>query len=154
MPRHATIGALAGMAADFDFLPGFLIGELGRFHHAQSHSFAFAVLAAMLAMVLARNSALQWALLVGLAYASHVVVDFLTFDDSPPHGIPIFWPWSSEVFHGPVTLFLNVPWGSGFVLSPHNVNVLARELLFFGSAFFGSFWYLRRRRVSVMEDIK
>jgi hypothetical protein len=60
-----------------------------------------------------------------------------------------------EVFHSPLTLFLNVPWGSGLVLSPHNVNVLARELGVFGSAFFASLWYLRqRRRVSVTEEIK
>jgi hypothetical protein len=154
VPRTAAIGALAAIAADFDFLPGLLLGEPSRFHHVQSHSLIFAIFAALVAMVLAKEAKPYWALLVGLAYASHLALDLLTFDDSPPHGIPIFWPWSTMVFHSPVTLFLNVPWGSGFVLSAHNVSLLIRELGFLGPVFLGALFYASRRGRKILEDIK
>jgi membrane-bound metal-dependent hydrolase YbcI (DUF457 family) len=146
VPRTAAIGALAAIAADFDFLPGLIVGDPSHFHHAQSHSLTFALLATVVAMLMARDSRLRWGLLVGLAYASHIGLDFLTFDDSPPYGVPIFWPWSANVFHSPVTLFPNVPWGSGFVLSTHNVSLLIRELGRLGPVFLGSLFYARRRR--------
>ena len=151
-PRAVFIGAVAGMAADFDFLPGIMVGNVGLFHHGQSHSFAFALLATILAMLVAKTSRSHWALLVGLAYASHIVLDLLTFDDSPPHGIPIFWPWSTEVFHSPVTLFPNVPWGGGFVLSTHNFNLLIREIGFLGPLFLAALFYARRRRREFKEN--
>jgi membrane-bound metal-dependent hydrolase YbcI (DUF457 family) len=149
--RTAAIGALAAVAADFDFLPGLMLGHLSHFHHQQSHSIMFALFAALLAMLFAKEGRSRWAVLVGLAYASHLALDLLTFDDSPPHGIPIFWPWSAEVFQSPVTLFPNVPWGGGFVLSAHNVNLLVRELGFLGPLFLGAFLYARRQRRVLQE---
>jgi membrane-bound metal-dependent hydrolase YbcI (DUF457 family) len=154
VPRTAAIGALAAVAADFDFLPGLMLGHLSRFHHQQSHSIMFALFAALLAMLFAKEARLRWASLVGLAYASHLALDLLTFDDSSPQGIPIFWPWSRAVFQSPVTLFPNVPWGSGFVLSAHNVNLLIRELGFLGPIFLGAFFYARRRHRVLQEDVK
>src|SRR5918994_6604712 len=93
--RAIFVGGLAAIAADFDFIPGILIGNPGRFHHAHSHSITFAVLAGMVAALIARESRLQWALLVGVGYASHLLLDGLTFDDSVPHGIPLLWPFVS-----------------------------------------------------------
>jgi membrane-bound metal-dependent hydrolase YbcI (DUF457 family) len=151
VPRAAAIGAFVSVAADFDFLPGLMLGHLSRFHHQQSHSIVFALFAALLALLFAKEGRLRWAVLVGLAYASHLALDLLTFDDSPPHGIPIFWPWSTEVFQSPVTLFPNVPWGGGLVLSAHNVNLLIRELGFLGPLFLGAFLYARRRRRVLQE---
>jgi inner membrane protein len=149
--RTAAIGALAAVAADFDFLPGLMLGDLSRFHHQESHSILFALFAALLALLVAKEDRLRWAVLVGLAYASHLALDLLTFDDSPPHGIPIFWPWSTAVFQSPVTLLPNVPWGGGLVLSAHNVNLLIRELGFLGPLFLGALLYARRRRRVLQE---
>jgi membrane-bound metal-dependent hydrolase YbcI (DUF457 family) len=154
VPRAAAIGALAATAADFDFVLGLMLLDPSRFHHAQSHSLMFAIFAALLAILFVKEARLRWASLVGLAYASHLALDLLTFDDSPPHGIPIFWPWSTEGFHSPVTLFPNVPWGSGFVLSTHNVNLLIREIGFLGPLFLGAFFYARRRRRVLQEEVK
>jgi membrane-bound metal-dependent hydrolase YbcI (DUF457 family) len=66
LPGAIFIGGLAAVAADFDFIPGILIGNPGRFHHAQSHSITFAVLAGVLAALIARKSRFHWASLVGL----------------------------------------------------------------------------------------
>ena len=126
-------------------IPGILIGNPGRFHHAQSHSVTFAVLAGVLAALIAKKSRFHWALLVGLGYASHIILDFLTFDDSVPQGIPIFWPFVSDVFASPVTLFLNTSWGSGLVLKAHNFELLVREVGILGLFFVAALLYVRPR---------
>jgi len=142
--RAIFVGGLAAVAADFDFIPGILIGDPGYFHHAQSHSVTFAVLAGVLAALIARKSRFHWASLVGLGYASHLILDFLTFDDSVPYGIPIFWPLSNDRLNSSVTLFLNSPWGSGLVLNAHSVELLLREFGILG-LFFLAALYARPR---------
>jgi membrane-bound metal-dependent hydrolase YbcI (DUF457 family) len=145
LPRTLLMGGLAAIAADFDFIPGILIGNPGRFHHAQSHSVTFAILAGVLAALIARKSRFKSAALVGLGYASHIILDFLTFDDSVPQGIPIFWPFLSDVFNSPVTLFLNAPWGSGLALNAHNFELLVREVGILGLFFVAALLYARPR---------
>ena len=151
LPRAIVIGGLAAIAADFDFIPGILIGNPGRFHHAQSHSVTFAVLIGLIAGLIARESRLRWGLLVGVGYASHLILDGLTFDDSAPHGIPILWPFLSDVFNSPVTLFLNAPWGSGLVLNAHNFELLVREVGILGLFFVAALLYARPRIRSFKE---
>ena len=145
LPRAIFIGGLAAIAADFDFIPGILIGNPGRFHHAQSHSVTFAILAGVLAALIASKSRFHWASLVGLGYASHLILDFLTFDDSAPHGIPIFWPFVHDVFQSPITLFPNVAWGSRSLLTAQNLDLLIRELGLIGLLFVGALYCIRRR---------
>jgi hypothetical protein len=145
LPRAIVIGGLAAIAADFDFIPGILIGNPGRFHHAHSHSVTFAVLAGIVAGLVATQSRLRWALLVGVGYASHLILDGLTFDDSAPHGIPILWPFVRGVFQSPITLFPNVAWGSHSLITTQNLDLLIRELGFIGSLFIGALCYMRRR---------
>jgi hypothetical protein len=147
LPRAILIGGAAAIAADFDFIPGILMGNPGRFHHAQSHSVSFAVLAGLGAGLIATESRLRWALLVGLGYASHLILDLLTFDDSVPQGIPIFWPFLLDVFQSPVTLFPNVAWGTGAIFTARNLDLLVREIGLIGSLFIGALWYVRRHRV-------
>ena len=144
LPRAIFIGGLAAVAADFDFIPGILMGDPGRFHHAQSHSVTFAVLAGVLAALIAKKSRLRWASLVGLGYASHIILDFLTFDDSVPQGIPIFWPFVRDVFQSPITLFPNVAWGSRSLITAQNLDLLIRELGIIGSLFVGALYCVRR----------
>jgi membrane-bound metal-dependent hydrolase YbcI (DUF457 family) len=145
LPRAIFIGGLAAIAADFDFIPGILIGNPGRFHHAQSHSITFAVLVGLIAGLIARESRLRWGLLVGVGYASHLILDGLTFDDSAPHGIPILWPFMRDVFQSPITLFPNVAWGSRSLITAQNLDLLIRELGLIGSFFVGALYCIRRR---------
>ena len=152
--RSIALGAVAAMAADLDFIPGLLLGEPSRFHHAQSHSCAFALLAALLTMLVARNARLRWSLLIGLAYASHLALDLLTFDDSPPQGIPLLWPWSESVFQSPVMLLPNVLHKRSMLLSAHNFGIMAREVGFLGLLFVGALLFARRRRGLIQEDLR
>ena len=120
--------ALAGAAADLDFIPGLLIGEPARFHHAQSHSLPFVLLAAAVAAFLARKGRWRWALIVGLCYASHLALDYVTYDGSAPYGIPILWPLTSKAFLSPITLLPHVQHTSASVFSFHNFMLMCLEV--------------------------
>lgn len=82
-----VVGALLGASPDLDFLPGLLIGDAARFHHGVSHSLALALVVACLAWLVASRDRGPWALSAGSAYASHLLLDALTHDPSPPVGI-------------------------------------------------------------------
>ena len=44
----------------------------------------------------------------GLAYASHLGLDWLGKDSRTPRGIMLFWPWSSEYYTSGMDLFLEI----------------------------------------------
>ena len=48
------------------------------------------------------------ALALGLSYGSHVLLDWLATDTSPPIGIMALWPFSSGFYLSPVTLFMGI----------------------------------------------
>jgi len=145
--RGAAVGALAGMAADADFLPGLLMGSPARFHHAQSHSLLFVCVAAAVAAVAARQRVVMWSLVVGLAGASHLLLDWLTQDSSSPQGIPIFWPLTSRPFLCPVPLLPDVWRAPGHILSAHNAVLVALEMVLFAPPFLWALGKGRKRRI-------
>jgi inner membrane protein len=137
-----AVGALVGVAADLDFLPGLLLGAPGRYHHAQSHSLLFACLAGGAVMVVARHHRPRWGLLACLAYASHLLLDWFTQDTLPPLGIPILWPLTTRSFLSRFPLLPEVWRQRGLILSGHNAVLLALELALFLPPLL---WVLRRR---------
>jgi membrane-bound metal-dependent hydrolase YbcI (DUF457 family) len=120
---------------DLDFLPGFLVGEPSRFHHGVSHSLtAAALFATVLALLrIGRGRPLQGRvlLLVFAIYTSHNVLDYFTLDSGPPHGVPLFWPWSEQTFQAPWPLLPNVQHTVKPALSVHNALLGLREVLIF-----------------------
>ena len=126
-------------APDLDFLPGILMGDPGAFHHGITHSLGFGVLfAAVAATILAvtwqrfaNYGLLKLALMGFLLYASHLLVDFFTLDDSVPYGMPLFWPLSNHYAHAPIYIIPNVL-HSADQLGRHNLNVVFREMVVFG----------------------
>lgn len=101
--------AFSGIAADFDFLPGLLVGDINRWHHQGSHSLLAAMCwglltCAFVALLGYRQRRLVIATgLSTLAYASHLLLDCLTTDTREPRGIPLFWPFSDAPWLAPVT---------------------------------------------------
>jgi len=100
--------AVSGVAADLDFLPGLLVGDINRWHHLASHSFAAALVWGVLSAVLVRYLQPQWPYLAAgataaLAYASHLLLDWLTTDTRAPFGIPLFWPINDRAWLSPYT---------------------------------------------------
>lgn len=139
------VGALAGGAADLDFIPGVLIGDPGRYHHAFSHSLTFALLAAVLVGLSFASRRISWAGLAGGAYVSHLVLDYLTFDPSPPQGIPWFWPLSDAYFSASPSLLPRVIHSSMSIFNLHNVLVAGMELLVFGGLLTFVLWWRHGR---------
>ena len=126
--RAAIVGGLVAVAPDLDFIPGLLVGDPSRFHHAATHSFAAAALAAGLASMLAVPR-LRWTGLVFAAYCTHLALDYLTVDDSEPRGIPLLWPLLTTTYVAPNPPLDRVLHSNMPLFGAHNIQVAARELL-------------------------
>lgn len=143
--RRLAVGGLLGASADLDFVPGLLLGDPARFHHGPSHSLGFALLVAALLWVLVSRDRWRWALVGSGAYATHLLLDFLTVDPSSPVGIPLLWPLSDAYLISPVTPLPRVLHSSVSVLNPHNVGVALLEVVLFGGLLWLCIrWTLRR----------
>ena len=101
--RTATIAfAALGMAPDLDLL-------LGP-HRGPSHSVGAAALIGLVAWMAFRASpgAARLGLACAAAYGSHVLLDWLGSDSSPPHGLVALWPFSAAHYQAPWQVFLSV----------------------------------------------
>ncbi len=124
LARHrALLFAALACLPDIDFLFGT--------HATYTHSVgAITIVAAVLALVLR-----PWDLVLAgtLAYASHPLLDWLGRDTSPPLGIMVLWPFSTEHYMSPVPLITPVSrryWLPNFWI--HNLKVVTLEILVFG----------------------
>lgn len=122
-----------GNFADFDFLPGIMIGDPNRYHHGLSHSILFAIVLAITAYLLypsffkERRAPFRTYLSVTLC---HLFLDLLTVDRVWPCGLPLFWPFSHTYYISPFSIFLNVNRGMCLhvLLTWHNLMAIALEL--------------------------
>ena len=125
----------AANAPDLDFLPGLFVGDLGRYHHGPSHSMIFAVLFGIFAGAL--FSRRVYAFVLGFSlYLSHVLLDYLVQDPSPPLGVPLFWPFNHQYYMAPFALYrpFNYPTSLAepvlsTVFSFHNFLTIMMEIL-------------------------
>lgn len=148
------IGVTANLP-DGDLLFGFFSGNPNLYHHQWTHSLFFALAMGAAAggifHVLRPGLGLRMGLLTGAAIVSHVILDYFTYDSSPPYGLQMFWPFSAEYFISPVTVFPDVhkAGDSGRFLSSlfcqHNARTVAVEILFLGPVFVTA-WFIRRVR--------
>jgi len=102
---------LMSIAPDLDFIPGILQGQPNLYHQGVSHSLGAAVVASFAAAILvSRGSSFrrQW-ILFGLAYGTHLVLDFLAPDGRPPYGQPLLSPITAEYYYAPPAL--QILWG-------------------------------------------
>jgi inner membrane protein len=87
-------------APDLDFVPGLIVGDLGRFHQGPSHSTTFAILFALVACPFFSRP--LRAFVIGFSlYLSHVLLDYLVQDPTAPLGVPLFWPLSDRYYMAP-----------------------------------------------------
>lgn len=129
---------LAANLADLDFIPGLLIGEPSQFHRAFSHSIPAALLFAVFVYAVCwwgrHRQPVRMTILMFAAYASQLMLDWLSFDPGPVVGIPLLLPFSPEHFMADPTLFLNIERTgllSGTVIL-HNIKALLLEMLILG----------------------
>jgi inner membrane protein len=150
---------------DIDILPGLLLGDPRAFHRQGSHSLTAALavggLVALLGSVLKvdfswakrrknqpsqpvlnyalvkywKLNPIRWGVWAAALYASHIVLDMLVADPSPPRGIQLLWPLSETYFSFPISLFGRFDYfdpSLGMVrsiLSLQNVFTVLREII-------------------------
>ena len=101
--RVALLVGLANLA-DVDFVLKLIDGQ--NHHQRWTHSVTCAALAGIVVALLSRRPRLGLA--AGLAYATHVLLDWLGNDTHPPIGLQALWPWSHEFYKSPWIVFLDV----------------------------------------------
>jgi membrane-bound metal-dependent hydrolase YbcI (DUF457 family) len=92
--RGAAFGVL-GMLPDIDLLIGA--------HRGPSHSLTAALIVGLAVLAVTRQGAL--ALASAASYASHVLLDWLGSDTSPPIGVMALWPVTRDYYESNVHLF-------------------------------------------------
>lgn len=119
-------------------------------HRTGSHSLTSIVLVAAVAAILARSARIppgRTALVCGLAWGSHTLLDWLGQDRSVPQGVMALWPFSRAYFISGLGLFADVSrryWlQDEFVAG--NLRAVARELVILGPLAAAAFWWSRRR---------
>ncbi len=104
----------------------------GRNHHSgELHSIGFALLAAAVGAVvfplLRRGRPFALALTVGLAWCSHVLLDYLNVDTNPPIGLLALWPFSDAYFKVPYPIFMDIGRTLDWTAVRHNTVAVAWE---------------------------
>ncbi len=125
------------MAPDLDFL-------WGR-HNMETHSLGAAVLAGLVVLAWTNGRAPRLALAVTLAWASHVLFDWLGSDATPPLGVMALWPVTSEFYFAYAYVFEAISRRTHLPnFWPHNLWAVAKEVLMLAPVVVGM-WALRRR---------
>lgn len=134
--------ACAASAPDLDFVPGVLLGDPDWLHRGRSHSLLAATMVGTVAYAVGRlahrEAAAPFAILMGLAYASHVFLDMFSPDPVRFNGVPAFWPLSDRPIVVPASVFLPIrrdPASGGFLASLwslHNGYAVLREAVIMG----------------------
>ncbi|MDP2319500.1 MAG: metal-dependent hydrolase [Acidobacteriota bacterium] len=137
---RGTLGtlALAAVLPDADFL-------WGR-HNMETHSLGAAVVAGLAVLAYNRGKNPQLALAVTLAWASHILFDWLGSDTTPPLGVMALWPLTSTYYFADAFVFEAISrrhWLPNFI--QHNAWAVAREVGMLAPVV-GISWVVRRWR--------
>jgi membrane-bound metal-dependent hydrolase YbcI (DUF457 family) len=148
LPRIAlTVGA--AVAPDLDLLLRFVDGR--NHHQMQTHSVGFALMAAVAGAIVARLGG--WprpaglGAATGLSWLSHVLLDYLGEDTHPPIGLLALWPFSSEYFHFPHPIFLDIGRTLEWRTAVHDALAALVELALLAPLCFVA-WRWRMRRTA------
>lgn len=136
--RPLALCATAATLPDLDFL-------WGR-HNMETHSLGAAVLAGLVVLAWTRGRDPRLALTVALAWASHVLFDWLGSDDTPPLGVMALWPLTSEFYFAHAYVFEAISrrtWLPNFWT--HNIAAVSWELLMLGPLAVLAAWWRRAR---------
>ena len=135
----AAILAAIAIAPDLDLLVGS--------HREATHSIGAAAIAAVLAALVCRRDRARWGTAAGLAWVSHVGLDWLSNDTRPPIGVMALWPMSRDYFKAAIEIFPPVSrryWESRFWL--YNLRAVIVEIAVLGPFAVFVLWHSRRAR--------
>ncbi len=113
--RRFFLYCICSNLPDLDFIPGFLLGAPNKFHHGVSHSLGFAFgfgfcMSFILLFVKNQSILRSFVIFFGL-YFSHVLLDLLSYDSSPPYGVPVLWPITDNYYISPISVFSDIQRG-------------------------------------------
>jgi membrane-bound metal-dependent hydrolase YbcI (DUF457 family) len=117
-------------------------------HRTATHSVTAALLVTIVAAAVTREVT-RWrtALICGVSYGSHLLLDWLAADTYPPYGIQLLWPFSDRWFISHIDLFRQTA-RQEFLTAPiirQNLVAVAQELLIL-LPILAVLWYARRRQ--------
>ncbi len=143
------------MLPDLDFAIGPFAGR--NVHHYFTHSLGFTALFGLAAYIgaraLGRARPLWGAGIVTAAYLSHILLDLLAKDVSPPFGVEFFWPFSEAFYISPVLIFDDIWRGSlGKLFGLHNWMSLGREVAILGPLIVLLWWWRAGKRPDPSGD--
>ena len=154
IPKDWTLlGAtlVAALLPDLDLAIGPFAGR--SYHHYFTHSLGFTVLFAGIAYwtmrKMGRVAPFRDAGVIATGYLSHIILDMLTKDMTPPFGVQLLWPFSDAFIISPVSIFSDVWRGSlAQLFGLHNWMAMVHEILVLLPAV-GLLWWLRGRRAQL-----
>jgi len=102
--------ALLTCLPDIDLLFGLWKNQANTYHRHWTHSIGFVVLCGILIFLWTNRrfrQSIQWrpALMGAMLVFSHLIIDILTRDGSPPYGIPLLWPFNGKYIYSPIAVF-------------------------------------------------
>ena len=125
--RQAAVFGALGALPDVDLLLGG--------HRGPTHSLGAALLVGMTAFAIASALRLARPARLGLAcaaaYASHVLLDWLGTDTSPPLGIMALWPFTRSYYESDLHVFMAISrrYYQGWTFVVHNIRAVGLELV-------------------------
>ena len=133
------LASAAAVAPDLDFL-------WGR-HNMETHSVSAAALAAVAVLLWTRGRGVRLAVIVGLAWSSHVLFDWLGSDTTPPLGVMALWPFSNAFYFADAFVFDAISRRTQLPnFWSHNLWAVVKEAALLAPvAAVAAWWTLRRR---------
>jgi hypothetical protein len=146
--REAALFGTLGVLPDVDLL--------FDVHSGPTHGIGAAVLVGLTAFIMWPGQTVpraQAALACALAYGSHILLDWLGSDSSPPIGIMALWPMSREYYESSLHVFMAISrrYWQGSAFWRQNLTAVACELLILGPILAGVM-VARKRRATLHDD--
>jgi len=121
------------------------------FHRGPTHGIGFSILVTLVASGVTERASgkANWriALICGLAYSSHIFMDWLGEEPEVSAGVAALWPFSGRMFIAGLNVFHSTQRVDAFV-SPqfeHNLMTLAREILILAPILLVLLWRRHKR---------
>ena len=118
---------------DLDMIAGLILADNPSiFHRQATHSITAAIVVVLLTVIGLRLNKIgdrkTWGLWIAFLYFTHIFLDMLVTDTIPPAGVQALWPFTSDYFISPLTIF------SGFDYNNPNLSFL--QTILSGNNFF------------------